>query len=87
MLVLPIVASTLVAFHGPARTPPHRAAVGMMTVTADPAVATSIFVDEEAMLKEAAFPIAPEELVASAKRFLLSRGGFGADPELLADTF
>ena len=33
------------------------------------------------------FAIAPEDLVKLAKNFLASRGGFGADPELLSPAF
>jgi hypothetical protein len=46
-----------------------------------------IFADDEKMLAETGFSIAPEELTFLAKRFLASRGGFGADPELLAESF
>lgn len=46
-----------------------------------------IFVDAKAKLSEAAFKIPPDQLILLAKRFLASRGGFGADPDLLADDF
>ena len=46
-----------------------------------------IFVDEAKVLKEQAFALPPETLIAAAKTFLESRGGFGADPALLADNF
>jgi len=46
-----------------------------------------IFVDEEAMLASASFPLPPEQLISLAKQFLASRGGFGADPNLMADSF
>ena len=48
---------------------------------------TSIFVDEEAMRQEKAFPLTPEDMIARSKAFLESRGGFGADPDLIADDF
>jgi len=47
----------------------------------------SIIVDEESMLKEQNFALAPAVLIQKSKNFLESRGGFGADPALLADTF
>jgi len=47
----------------------------------------SIIVDEEGLLKEQNFPLAPAELIQKSKNFLESRGGFGADPALLADSF
>jgi len=47
----------------------------------------SIFIDEAAMLQEKGFPLPPEDLIARAKKFLDSRGGFGADPALIADDF
>ena len=39
------------------------------------------------MLDAAGFPIPPTELIQLAKRFLVSRSGFGADPELLSEDF
>ena len=47
----------------------------------------SIFVDEAAMLAKSDFPLSADEMIALSKTFLRSRGGLGADPELLADTF
>ena len=47
----------------------------------------SLFMDEEAMLSARNFPLATEELIGLAKGFLNSRGGFGADPVLLARDF
>lgn len=47
----------------------------------------SIFVDEEAMLAANPFPVPPSQLIDLAKGFLLSRGGFGADPALLSEDF
>ena len=47
----------------------------------------SIFLDEAALLEEKAFALKPDELIAKAKVFLESRGGFGCDPQLLADQF
>ena len=35
----------------------------------------------------AGFAIAPDDLIKLAKSFLVSRGGFGADPELLSPAF
>ena len=47
----------------------------------------SMFVDEAGMLASAAFAISPDELIEKTKTFLASRGGFGADPALMADSF
>ena len=47
----------------------------------------SIFVDEAEMLREQAFALSPDDMIARSKVFLESRGGFGADPELLAAEF
>ena len=47
----------------------------------------SIIVDEASTLKSQNFPLAPEELISRAQTFLKSRGGFGADPDLMADDF
>ena len=46
-----------------------------------------IFLDDAKALAEINFALPPDELVLLAKRFLVSNGGFGADPELLADDF
>ena len=48
---------------------------------------SSIFMDEEAMLKAKNFPLKSPELIKLAKGFLMSEGGFGADPALLANNF
>lgn len=39
------------------------------------------------MLAKVGFALAPETLINLAKAFLTSRGGFGADPDLMADDF
>ena len=52
-----------------------------------PAASKSIFVDEEKLLAESGFPLSPSVLIEKAKGFLMSRGGFGADPDLLASSF
>ena len=39
------------------------------------------------MRQEKAFPLTPEDMIARSKAFLESRGGFGADPDLIADDF
>jgi len=44
-----------------------------------------IFLDESRMIAEANFNIPPDDLILLAKRFLVSRGGFGCDHELLSD--
>lgn len=49
--------------------------------------ANPMFVDEKAMLAEKGFKIPPAELILLAKKFLVSRGGFGADPDLLSEDF
>ena len=79
------IASVVFALHGPGFAP--RSAVNMISMTVAEPTTKSIFVDEEAMLKEAAFPIAPEELIGKAKDFLSSRGGFGADSALMDESF
>ena len=48
---------------------------------------SSIIIDEEKMLAASTFPLKPDELIALSKQFLESRGGFGADEALLADSF
>lgn len=45
------------------------------------------FVDEAAELEKRAFPILPQELVEKAKAYLAARGGFQADPEMMASNF
>jgi len=49
--------------------------------------ANPIFVDEKAKLAEASFKIPPDQLILLAKRFLVSSGGFGGDPDLIAEDF
>jgi hypothetical protein len=49
--------------------------------------ANPIFVDEQAMLNAKPFALPPTKLISLAKRFLASRGGFGADPDLLSEDF
>ena len=53
------------------------------------AATESIIVDEASVLAERRgdFPLGPDELITLAKGFLESRGGFGADPDLLAESF
>ncbi|KAJ1467853.1 hypothetical protein T484DRAFT_1645032 [Baffinella frigidus] len=46
-----------------------------------------MFIDEESLLQSQNFPLKPEALIAKAQTFLESRGGFGADPALMADNF
>lgn len=46
-----------------------------------------MFVDEDDMIKKRAFTIPPEKLIYLAKRFLVSGGGFGGDPNLLSEDF
>jgi len=46
-----------------------------------------MFLDETAMLSSNGFAIPPDELIKLAKNFLVSRSGFGADPDLLSPAF
>ena len=39
------------------------------------------------MLADSTFALSPDEMIALSKKFLESRGGLGADPELLAESF
>ena len=72
----------------PARAAVSSAACGRATpLGVTMAAKKSIFVDEAALLKEQGFARSPEDLIARAKTFLESRGGFGADPALMADEF
>jgi len=79
------------------RTPPNcRATVASAAAsvaaeetaaTASPEQNNPIFLDESAALAAAGFALQPLELIQLAKRFLVSKGGFGADAELLSDDF
>ena len=94
-LLMFAVALAAVAYHAPQplhiRSARHAAAIAVMpTVDAAERSAVEsnpIFTDDKKMLAEASFAIPPEDLIFLAKRFLASRGGFGADPKLLADNF
>ena len=46
-----------------------------------------MFLDEAVMLASKGFAIPSNQLIKLAKNFLVSRGGFGADPELLSPAF
>ena len=67
----------------PTRGWPRRGA----TVAPDAEAVDSIIIDEAAALAASDFPLSPEELIELSKGFLRSRGGFGADEALLADSF
>lgn len=47
----------------------------------------SIIIDEAKMIADANFALGPDKLIELAKGFLNSRGGFGADPDLLSADF
>ena len=47
----------------------------------------SLFVDEAAALTRSTFPLSADEMITLSKKFISSRGGLGADPELLAESF
>ena len=47
----------------------------------------SLFVDEAAALARSTFPLSADEMITLSKKFISSRGGLGADPELLAESF
>ena len=73
---------------GMSRTPASTHRRGATYAVAPVAVESNpIFIDESAMIDAAGFSIAPAELIRLAKRFLVSRGGFGADPDLLSEDF
>jgi len=66
-----------------------RAPLQLNTATIDAPVTPtpSIFVDTDKLLAESSFPLSSDEMIDLSKTFLLSRGGLGADPELLASSF
>ena len=51
------------------------------------AIDESLFVDEAAALARSSFPLSADEMITLSKRFISSRGGLGADPALLAESF
>ena len=51
------------------------------------AIDESLFVDEAAALARSTFPLSADEMITLSKKFISSRGGLGADPELLAESF
>ena len=51
------------------------------------AIDESLFVDEAAALARSTFPLSADEMITLSKRFISSRGGLGADPALLAESF
>jgi len=55
-------------------------------VTADE-IDESLFVDEAAAFARSTFPLSAETMITLSKKFLSSRGGLGADPDLLAASF
>jgi len=63
-----------------------KAAADPMAVD-DAVLSDPIFLNEAAALSAANFALPPEQLIKLAKRFLASKGGFGADAELLSDDF
>jgi len=69
------------------RAPQVMMSAGAGTSTAPVADSNPMFVDEEAMLAQTGFPLSPDELIGLARGFLMSRGGFGADPDLMAESF
>lgn len=82
-LVCAVAFSPLLAGpHAPYRRNPL--VVAQATTEAE---ASSIFIDESAALEAAGFALPPDDLIQLAKRFLVSRGGFGADAELLSEEF
>jgi hypothetical protein len=75
----------MAAYPTPAPAPAP-AAVGPLDVSAD-VLANPMFLDEPAMLDAKSFPIPPNKLIELTKRFLASRSGLGADPDLLSEDF
>ena len=51
------------------------------------AIDESLFVDEAAALARSTFPLSADEMITLSKKFISSRGGLGADPALLAESF
>jgi hypothetical protein len=82
-LMLAVATCDAFALLGSVQTAGHR----LRAVSMSSSNENAIFVDEEAMLAKANFPLPPEKLISLAKGFLASRGGFGADPDLMADNF
>ena len=68
------------------RTPTLSACASVVSVE-ESVLDNPIFLDEAAMLSSNGFALAPDVLIKLAKNFLVSRGGFGADPALLSPTF
>ena len=66
---------------------PYRLAPTRVSGIRAAAATSDIFLDEAAALRDANFSLPPDELIGLAKRFLISRGGFGADAELLSEEF
>ena len=72
------------------RFQPQMASPRLAAAVAEPelvAIDESLFVDEAAALARSTFPLSADEMITLAKRFISSRGGLGADPELLAESF
>lgn len=79
---------SLGALVSPPLSAPHsRAATPTVYMVASDVESNPIFIDEKVMLENQGFKLAPDEMIRLAKTFLVSRGGFGADPALLSDDF
>jgi hypothetical protein len=93
MMAVLSLSSGYVAPHACVRAPcsrriARRGAVCASVVRVEESVLDNpMFLDEAALLSSKGFAIAPDELIKLAKNFLVSRGGFGADPELLSPAF
>ena len=70
-----------------ASAPHYAAAVAEPELVKVDDIDESLFVDESAALARSAFPLSADEMITLSKRFISSRGGLGADPELLAESF
>ena len=83
-LLLAHATSAFVLFQPQMVSPRLAAAVAEPELVA---IDESLFVDEAAALARSTFPLSADEMITLSKRFISSRGGLGADPELLAESF
>ena len=86
-LLLAHATSAFVRFQPQMVSPRLAAAVAEPELVKVDDIDESLFVDEAAALARSAFPLSADEMITLAKRFISSRGGLGADPELLAESF
>ena len=70
-----------------ASAPHYAAAVAEPELVKVDDIDESLFVDEAAALARSTFPLSADEMITLSKKFISSRGGLGADPALLAESF